>query len=175
MKNLCAAATLLVLPGSIAVAQPAKPSPPAERLGYYVGSWEGHGETKAGPFSEAGKLSSRMTCKWFTGGHQVVCEGEEMGPSGKRGFLNIIAYDEAAKAYTEYSISSFGEAEYDRGGTFEGDTLSWVVDQDVGGNPARFRYRERRVNPALMTYQAEVSVDGAPWTLLAEGEIKKVE
>src|SRR5438067_11175804 len=86
----------------VAPAHAAKPGPEVQNLGYYVGTWEGHGETRAGPFGRAGKLSSHQTCKWFKGGFQVVCQGEETGPSGKRGFLNILAYDEETKAYTEY-------------------------------------------------------------------------
>jgi hypothetical protein len=31
--------------------------------------------------------------------------------------LNVLAYDASGKAYTECSFSSFGEAEYDRGGS----------------------------------------------------------
>src|SRR5690242_16126379 len=84
--------------------QAPKPGPEVQRLGYYVGTWEGHGETKGGPFGPAGKLSSKQTCNWFSGGFQVVCRGEERGPTGKRAFLNIISYDQQTKAYTEYSI-----------------------------------------------------------------------
>lgn len=174
MKTVLAGAFLLLIAGSSAVAQPSKPAPEIEKLGYYIGSWEGHGETTAGPFGKAGKLFSHMKCKWFTGRHQVVCEGEEMGPGGKRGFLNIIAFDEKAKAYTEYSVSSLGEAEYDTAGSLLGNKLTFLVDQDVGGKPAKFRYTETHVSPVLMTYHAEVSVDHGPWTALADGKITKV-
>ena len=36
------------------------------------------------------------------------CWGEEMGPTGKRTFLNIPDYDKKVRAYTEYGISSLG-------------------------------------------------------------------
>ena len=176
---LPAAAALLIIPSAgSALTQsdgPPKQSPEIQQLGYYVGSWEGHGETKAGPFGPAGKLSSHMTCKWFAGGFQIVCEGEEMGPRGKRGFLNIIAYDEKTKAYTEYSISSLGESEYDPAGSLVGNKLTFLVDQDIGGKPAKFRYAETRVSPVLMTYRAEVATKPGAWTLLAEGQIEKVK
>ena len=179
MKAPFIAAVLLLSSSSLALAQPqaetAKPGPEIQKLDYYVGTWEGHGETKAGPFGEAGKLSSKMTCKWFAGGFQVVCEGEETGPSGKRGFLNILTYDESAKAYTQYSISSFGESEYDQGGSLVGNKLTYLLDQDMGGKPAKIRFTEVHLSPVLMTYQAEVSVDGQPWTALAEGKIAKVK
>ena len=180
MKSpLPAAAALLIVPSATFAAAQSdaspKRSPEVQQLGYYIGSWEGRGETKAGPFGEAGKLSSHMTCKWFAGGFQVVCEGEETGPSGKRGFLNIIAYDEKAKAYTEYSVSSLGESEYDPAGSLVGNKLTFLVEQDIEGKPAKFRYAETRVSPVLMTYRAEVATKQGAWTLLAEGQIEKIK
>jgi hypothetical protein len=176
MKAPVIAALFVSLAPSIGAAAQGIPKPSAgvRKLGYYVGTWEGHGETKAGPFGRAGKLSSRMTCKWFAGGFQVLCNGEEQGPTGTRSFLNILSYDESAKAYTEYSISSRGEAEFDQNGRLDGDKLTFAVKQDVAGKPAHFRYTEVHVSPVLMTYEAEVAIGGAPSKVLARGTIKKL-
>jgi hypothetical protein len=140
--------------------------PEIQRLAYYLGNWRGEGETKSGPFGPAGKLSSTMTCDWFTGGFHLVCRGEERGPTGKRTFLNILAYDEKAKAYNEYGISSLGESEYSTGGSIVGNKRTFVkdLDSDVGGKPTKLRYTEVQVSPTFYTYQAEASKDGAPWT-----------
>jgi hypothetical protein len=179
MKTPRTAAVVLVLSSCCTFAmagtskQP-KPGPEVQKLGYYAGSWEGHGETKGGPFGAAGKLSSKMTCNWFAGGFQVVCRGEENGPTGTRGFLNILSYDQKAKTYTEYSISSFGESEYDQGGSYIGNKLTFFVNEDAGGKPAKFRYTEAHVSPRLYTYRAEVAVAGKPWRVLAEGKITKL-
>jgi len=158
-----------------ATAQPPKPSPEVQRLGYYLGSWRGEGETKSGPFGPAGKLSSSMSCEWFAGGFQLICRGEERGPTGKRTFLNILAYDEAAKAYTEYGISSFGESEYDTGGSIIGNRKTYVVNSDVGGKAAKIRYTEVQVSPTFYTYRAEASIHGGPWRVIAEGKVTKVK
>jgi hypothetical protein len=179
MKSPFAFALMLLSVPTLALAQPAAepapgPGPEIREMGYYAGSWEGHGETLAGPFGEAGALSSHMTCEWFTGGFQMVCRGEETGPSGARGFLNIKSWDEVTRTYSEYSVSSLGESEYSRGGTLDGNRLTWTIEQDLGGTPTRIRYTEVRVSPVLMTYQAEISVDGQPWSTLARGEIAKV-
>jgi hypothetical protein len=174
MKLLLAAA-LLIAP-SLATAQAApKPGPEVQALGYYVGKWEGHGETKAGPIGPAGKLSSHMTCDWFAGGYQVVCRGEENGPTGTRAFLNILSYDEAAKTYTQYSVSSRGETEYDRGGTLAGNKLTFIVEDNSGEKPVKIRYAETHLSADQYAYQAEMAVGGAPWTMLAEGKITKVK
>jgi len=170
--SLIAVVLLMAVP---ALAEAPKPAPGLAALGYYVGAWKGHGETKAGPLGKAGKLSSEQTCEWFTGKLQVVCRGEEHGPTGTRAFMAIKSFDQLARTYTEYSISNRGESEYDQGGAFTGNTMAWLVDQDAGGGKhAKYRYTEVRVSPVLYTYKAELSLDGGPWTVLASGEIKKV-
>jgi hypothetical protein len=99
-----------------------------------------------------------------------VCRGEERGPTGKRTFLNILAYDEKAKAYTEYGISSLGESEYSTGGSIVGNKRTFVKDLDG----IKLRYTEVQVSPIIYTYQAEVSKDGRPWAVIAEGKVTKV-
>ena len=153
----------------------ATPPPEVQRLAYYLGTWRGEGETKSGPLGPAGKLSSTMTCDWFAGGFHLVCRGEETGPTGKRKFLNIRAYDEKAKAYTEYGISSLGESEYNTGGSIIGNKRTFVFDSNVEGKPTKFRYVEVQVSPTFYTYQAEASTDGGPWTVFAEGKVTKVK
>ena len=178
MKPLLMGSFLLVVAtmfGPSVRAQQPKPSPEVERLGYYLGSWRGEGETKGGPFGPAGKLSSTTTCEWFAGGFQLVCRGEETGPTGTRAFLNIRAYDEAAKAYTEYSVSSFGESEYNTGGSIVGNMRTFALSSDMGGKPTKLRYTEVQVSPTFFTYKAEASVDGGPWTTIAEGRVTKVQ
>jgi len=158
-----------------ATAQQPKPGPEVQRLAYYLGTWRGEGETKGGPFGPAGKLSSTMTCDWFAGGFHLVCRGEERGPTGKRTFLNILAYDEKAKAYTEYGISSLGESEYSTGGSIVGNKRTFVKDLDSDeGKPTKLRYIEVQVSPTFYTYQAEASIDRGPWTVIAEGKVTKV-
>jgi hypothetical protein len=178
MKTWLSAIAMLFLLPCAAFAQTGgtpKPGPEVQKLGYYVGTWEGHGQSKGGPFGPAGRLSSKMTCDWFAGGFQVVCRGEETGPTGTRSFLNILSYDEKAKSYTQYAVSSLGDSEYDPGGSLVGNTLTYIIDQPVGGKPVRFRYTEVHVSPAAMTYEAEASRAGAPWRVIAEGRIAKVK
>ena len=149
--------------------------PEVQRLAYYLGTWKGEGETKGGPFGPAGKLSSTTTCEWVAGGFHLVCRGEERGPTGTRTFLNIRAYDEKAKAYTEYGISSLGESEYQTGGSIVGNKKIFVFDSDAEGKHSKLRYTEVQVSPTLFTYQAEASIDGGPWTVIAEGKVTKAK
>jgi hypothetical protein len=170
---------LLLLPshafGQTHPGDPPKPGPEVQKLAYYVGTWKGEGEAKATPFGAGGKLSSIQTCEWFAGGFHLVCRGDETGPSGKRMFLNIKTYDAEAKDYTEYGISSFGESEYNKGGSIVGNKRTFLWDGDAGGKPARFRYTEVYVSPTLYTYKAEASFGGEPWAVIGEGKITKVK
>src|SRR6266550_7195426 len=64
-------------------ASPIATTPPeVQRLAYYLGTWRGEGETKAGPFGPAGKLSSTTTCDWFAGGFISCVEARREGPRG---------------------------------------------------------------------------------------------
>jgi len=170
-------ALLTSLSAQTPTASPIPTTPPeVQRLAYYLGTWRGEGETKSSPIGPAGKLSSTMTCDWFAGGFHLVCRGEERGPTGKRTFLNILAYDEKAKAYTEYGISSLGESEYSTGGSIVGNKRTFVKDLDSGveGKHTKLTYTEVQVSPTLYTYQAEASINGGPSTVIAEGKITKV-
>ncbi|HWA90331.1 MAG TPA: DUF1579 family protein [Rhizomicrobium sp.] len=171
MKTLFGAALLLLMP-TIALGQTAKPGPEVQALGYYVGTWKGHGEAKAGPLGPAGKLSSEMTCSWFTGGFQVVCRGAEMGPTGKRAFLNILSYDRKTKTYTEYSVTDLGEAEHDQGGTLAKNKLTFLLTPAPG---VKVRYTEERLSPVLLAYRTEAALGAKPWRVIAEGKIAKVK
>ena len=175
-KLLSAAALCLMLGSSLAPAsEPPKPSPEAQKLGYYVGTWEGHGEFKGGPFGPPGKLSSKFTCDWFEGRFQVVCRGEEHGPTGGQNFLNIKSYDEETKTYTEYSVSSLGSTEYALGGSIVGNRLTYIRDVGEAASPVKIRYSEEHLSPNLLAYKAEASIKGGPWRVIAEGQIKKIE
>jgi len=170
------ASPVATTPGQPATVQQPKPGLEVQRLAYYLGTWRGEGATKGGPFGPPGKLSSAMTCDWFAGGFHLVCRGEERGPTGKRTFLNILAYDEKAKAYTEYGISSLGESEYSTGGSIVGNKRTFVKDLDSGveGKHVKLTYIEVQVSPTFYTYQAEASINGGPSMVIAQGKVTKV-
>ena len=176
-RALCSTVLFLALGSGIALAadeQP-KPGPEAQKLGYYVGTWEGHGESKGGPFGPPGALSSNFTCEHFDGGFQVVCRGEERGPTGSQKFLNIKSFDEGSRSYTEYSVSNLGTSEYATGGAIAGNKLTYTRDVGDAANPVKIRYSEEYLSPNLLSYKAEASIKGGPWELIAEGKIKKIK
>jgi len=160
--------------GQAQTTQPPKPGPEVQKLAYYVGTWKGEGEVKAGPFGPAGKFSGTDTCEWFAGGFHLVCRGEGTSPEGKRTGLSILAYDAEAKAYTYYGISSFGESDAAKG-SLTGSTWTWLWDGKAAGKPAKFREIEEQVSPTSQTFKIEYSVAGGPWTVVMEGKSTKVK
>jgi hypothetical protein len=176
MKRLLVVLAVLAfaMPCMAQTPQPPKPGPEVQKLAYYVGTWQTEGETKAGGPFPAGKFSGTDTCEWFAGGFHMVCRGEGTGPSGKRTFLGITAYDAEAKTYTYYSISSVGESDPAKG-ALTGHTWTWLGDGKAGGKPAKFRYVEEEVSPTSYTFKFEASVAGGPWTVIEEGKSTKVK
>ena len=150
------------------------PGPDVQKLAYYIGTWKGHGESKGGPLAPAGRLSSAMTCDWFTGGFQVICKGHETSASGTRQFMDILSYDEQARSYREYTINNEGDSEYDQGGLLAGNAMTYALDLAGGKKPVKVRYTEVRVSSTVRTYRAEIAIGGAPWTVIAQGELDKV-
>jgi len=151
-----------------------RPTVKVQKLAYYVGTWKGEGEVKAGPFGPAGKFSGTDTCEWFAGGFHLVCRGEGTSPEGKRTGLSILAYDAEAKAYTYYGISSFGESDAAKG-SLTGSTWTWLWDGKAAGKPAKYRITQVEVSPTSYTFGIENSVAGGPWTVLMEGKFTKIK
>ncbi len=91
--------------------------------------------------------------------------------------MNTLAYDEKAKGYIEFGISSVGESEYSTGGSLDGNKLTFVkeLEGDAKSQPVKVRYTETQVSPKYYTYRAEASQDGGPWMVIAEGKYTKVD
>jgi len=160
--------------GQAQTAQPPKPGPEAQKLAYYVGTWKGEGEIKAGPFGPGGTFSGTESCEWFAGGFHVVCRRESTGPEGKMTELEILAYDAEAKAYTTYSIDSSGFSGGAKG-SLTGNTWTSLWEGKAAGKPAKYRYTGVQVSPTSLTFKIEYSVAGGPWGVVLEGKSTKVK
>ena len=45
----------------------------------------------------------------------------------------------------------------------------------MDGKTVQLRYTEVQKSPTLVSYQAEASVDGGAWAVIAEGIVKRVD
>ena len=175
MKKLLVVVIVLAfaVPCLAQTAQPPKPGPEVQKLGYFIGTWKMEGERKATSTRPATKFSDTDTCEWFAGGFHVVCRGEGIGPEGTVALLRILAYDAAIKAYTVYSISSQGDSMSAKG-SLTASTWTWPREGKVAGKPAKFRLTQVQELPTAYTSKAEYSVAGGPWTVVMEGKSTKV-
>ena len=163
---------LALAPPSMAQAQPPKPGPEVQKLAYFLGTWKGAGEVTEEQLK--GKSSGTKTCEWFEGGFHLMCRTEATGPQGKRSELSVMAFDEEAKIYTWYTITSDGFTLFAKG-SLTGSTLTWQWEEKGWGKPATFRITQDLSSPTSLSYLVETSSAGGPWTVIEKGKATKVK
>jgi hypothetical protein len=173
MKRLIAPALVASMLTVPAFAQEApKPGPEQARMGYFAGTWEFAGETKASPMGPAGKIGGSETCEFFAGGFQLVCQGDMSGPRGRGKSGSVWAYDPTQQGYTYYGYNSMGEAFYITGGV-AGKVWTWNAEFPVQGASMKMRATLTEESATVYSYKMETSSDGTTWTLVEEGRATK--
>jgi hypothetical protein len=173
LKLTCfAASTCLVALAQAQTTQAPKPGPEVQRLGYIVGKWNCEDAAKAKP---ATKLAGRMECQWYTGGFFVVCRSHSTTPTATESdIVYVTGYNPEEKAYTMYRYGSTGDASL-RKGSRDGTTWTYSWDRTPGGKPTKFQVRMTEDSPVSVSTLFRRSVEGGPWTVLAEGKCTKTE
>jgi hypothetical protein len=173
MKRLIAPALVASMLAAPALAQEApKPGPEHARIGYFAGTWEFSGESKASPMGPGGKISGSETCQWFAGGFQLLCQGDMTGPRGAGKSGSVWAYDPTQQAYTFYGYNSMGEAFY-ISGSVAGKVWTWNAEFPVQGASMKIRATMTEESPTAYSYKMETSTDGTTWVLGEEGRATK--
>lgn len=141
-----------------------KPSTEVQKLSSWVGTWK----------AEARGYSGTTTCEWYAGGFGLVCNMEGTGPEGQYSSISICSYDPDSKEYTIYTLSSDGPSGMAKG-TLNGNTWLFQSDSTANGRSVKNRSTFVDVTPTSQTYKIEVSLDGGPWDVVAEGKSIKVK
>jgi hypothetical protein len=174
MKRIAVASVVILLLAALtALAQTAStPSAEQKKFGVFIGSWTGDGRVETTPFGKGGIVKSTMTCSWFTGGFQLVCNSEDVGPMGKISSHSIYGYNAEKKQNFSFSIDSSG---FDGPGTAKVDGSTWTFDgtATMGGKTFWFRTVVKLGSPTEITYKGEYSEDGKTWKPQAEGKLTK--
>ncbi len=165
-------AVLLLALAAQAQTTPPPPGPEHKKLGAFVGTWAGEGKMEASPFGKAGALKSTMTCAWFAGEYQLVCDSDDSGPMGKVKGHSIYGYSAEKKHYFSFGIDSTG---YGGPGTARVDGSSWTFEATdaIGGKTYHFRTAVKFATANELTYKSEYSEDGKTWKLQGEGKLTK--
>ncbi len=129
---------LIVTLTSVATAAqmtPPTPAPELKKLDYFNGTWSTEATIPAGPWGSGGKFTASGTNEWMRGdfflvGHSDFASPAELGGSGTA--ISIIAYASDKKVYTEERFDSNGHREL-RTGTLNGDTWTWIGENNYGG------------------------------------------
>ena len=130
---------------------------------------------KASPLGPAGKVTGSEACEAFTGGFHVVCRSESKGPMGPMKGIGLLGYNAEEKMFTYFGIDSFGTGDVAKGTMQGADTWVYTSDSKMGGKPMKSRYTIRKAGADAYTFTWELSVDGAPFTLVMEGRDARVK
>ena len=127
-------------PAAAQPAQPPKPGPEHQRLGYFVGKWTSEGEMKPGPMGPGGKITSTDTCEWFEGRYTVMCRYDGTGPMGPSKGIGFLGYSPEDKVYTYYGIDNrpMAMTSIPRG-TVKGNVWTYTDESPMGGKPVKSR------------------------------------
>jgi hypothetical protein len=67
-----------------------------------------------------------------------------------------------------------GQHEYATG-TVEGDTWTWLADENMGGQKMKGRFTMKILSPTVYSYKYELSPDGSNWSAVGEGKATKTK
>lgn len=175
MKRILVASVVMTVLFALAAQAQTTPPPPGpehKKLGVFVGTWTGEGKAETTPFGKGGAIKSTMTCGWFTGGYQLVCDSDDSGPMGKIKGHSLYGYNVDKKQYFGFGIDSSG---FGGPATTKVDGSTWTFEGNdtMGGKTYWFRTVVRLTSPSEMTFKSDYSEDGKTWKPQAEGKMTK--
>lgn len=173
---LCRLIVTLLAVAASAQMTPPTPAPELKNLDYFTGTWSSEATISPGPWGPGGKFSDTDKVEWMKGGFFLVSHTDfsmpaELGGTGTS--LTVLGYDADKKIYTEERFDSTGRHVVATG-TLNGDTLTWVGENNYGGRTIQSRFTIEMILPTSYTLKYEISADGgANWLPFWEGKAKK--
>lgn len=169
MSKLSIAGVFLTL-GVFSAGANAEPAAtdPGDLPDFFAGEWTLKG-------SEA---TFHERCRWLSPNSYLICEGEDTNPEAPAKWITMLGYSHAEDTY---NFSSF----YDDGGKFtytgwlEGDVWNFVGENTIFNRTEGVEIirRQEILTPTKDGYhvKATVSVDGAPWKVVLDEELIRVD
>jgi hypothetical protein len=177
MHSLAAVALLSVVSSQDASAQgaqPPKPGPEHQRLGYFVGKWKAEGEMKPGPMGPGGKMTSTDNCEWFAGHYSVICRSEAKTPMGSNKSIGILGYNSEEKVYTYYAVdnTNMNMASVPKG-RVQGDTWTYTDEGMMGGHKMKSRVIIKEISPKEYSFRMDMQGPDGKWVTAMESKNTK--
>jgi len=152
-----------------------RPSPEAEKLGYFVGTWTVEGTIFPGPWGSGGKFGWTEKTEWMTGrffviGHWNFTMPAELGGDGEEVF--VMGYDSKARMYTFDAFSSQGLHQVSTG-RLDGATWIWDSQGVQAGQPVKQKMTMKMLSATRYTLTFEIASDGVSWAVFMEGVATK--
>jgi ketosteroid isomerase-like protein len=144
-------------------------------LEWLAGRWMWQSEAKvASAFGPAGKASTAMDCRWFSGGQHLFCTVDGSTPGGVYHDLMVFTYDGEAKAYRGFDIDNTGMAT--QFGVSPGKA-AWTFRYDLKaeGKPVKMRMTLADMTADGCTFRQEMAAGGGPFAVISEGTAKKLK
>ena len=151
---------------------PPPPAPELKKLDYFVGNWTMDGAIKPGPMGPGGKSTGTTKYDWMDGKYFLVSHGTFGGVMGEGTETAYMGYDSSKGVYTYNAFNSMGMHDIATG-KLEGDTWTWLFDQDMGGMIMKGRFTMKTSSPTSYTYKFELSQDGSSWNVFMDGKADK--
>jgi len=174
MKRIIVVSVVMMLLVAIAAQAQTAPTPEHKKMGVWVGDWTEEGKNEATPYGVmAGTTKGTISCEWFEGEYQVVCNGESSELGGKTKSLFILTYSMEKKQYLGLHMTSSGDFSMPIGKV---DGSVWTINDSIAaaGKTYQFRVVFNFASADEYTVRAEYSEDGKNWKLAGEGKgVKK--
>ena len=150
------------------------PAPELKKLDYFVGNWTMDGDLKPSPMGPGGKTSGTEHTEWMEGNFFLASHGSFGGVMGKGVEHTFMGYDAEEKAYTYDAFNSMGQHDSSRG-TVEGDTWTWLTEQNMSGQKMKGRFIMKILSPTAYNYKFDLSPDGSTWMTVMDGKATKTK
>jgi hypothetical protein len=86
--------------------------------------------------------------------------------------VSYMGYSNEDKTYTYRAFNSWGEFE-DAKGLWEGDSIAWTSDENMGGMKMKGRFTMKNIAATSYNFSFETSQDGTQWTTVMDGKATK--
>ena len=163
-----ALAAVALVPGALAAQRPE-----VAPLAAYLGRWHTVGRSLATRYSQEGRSTADLECRWSVGGRFLACDMQIV--AGTDSIEQLSAYGAAdSGSFALYAVTPGGRPAYSSRVTIAG--TRWTYENPhAPATGTRWRTVNEWLSPTEMHWRAEFSDDGRTWTVTNEGVTTKVE